>query len=246
MKRLILTLTALAGLAIGASAQIQMVSQLPTVIDKPGNYLLDPAAVVDPVYSNVALIQITGNNVNLDLNGLTIECSGQGLVIGGIPYSGQSYTTNHVSVKNGTFDGMGPAPTATGLAISNGCDNVSVTEVSFTGGWGSNFDWGAYTTLKNDSFSAILQLYSLGPFETGITAGHGQYNNLSLSAPVGTWALNSFEPAGFGFVAPFNDFKNITVLSGIVNLSAGDTYQHFFYQPPTQVIGGTNVQPGKH
>jgi hypothetical protein len=246
MKRLILTLTTLAGLAIGASAATQMITSLPKVIDQPGDYLLDPSAVTQPVYSAAnGAIQITTSNVNLDLNGLTIECVGQGLCVGNSP-GNSNLQVNHVSVKNGTVDGAMQPPSPTtgyyfGLVIGVGSDHVSVAEVSFTGNFAASYDYGSYTSLKNCTFQAYLQIYPYPPFAIGINPGHSDYKNLTVSAASGSPALLSFDSM---YTAPFNDFKNITVLSGDVQLSAGDTYQHFFLGSSATFTGGINVQPG--
>jgi hypothetical protein len=57
-------------------------------------------------------------------------------------------------------------------------------------------------------------------------------------------SLVSIDPNYAGFTAPLNNFKNITVLAGNVQLSPGDTYQHFFTTGSTQIVWGINVQPG--
>jgi hypothetical protein len=247
MKKLILTLTALSGLAIGAlaaSGPPVMIPQLPFTIDVPGDYILDPSAVANPVYSaSDGVIQITASNVNLNLNDLTIECTGQGIVVGDNPDNPKGIRVDHVSIKNGTVDET-VQQTSRGLVIGAGSDHVSVAEVAFTGGFGYNADYGAYTSLKNCTFQALLNIYSQGNFAPGVTPGHSTYQNLTVAmswfpAWTGT-ALSSVGPDS----APFNDFKNITVLSGNVQLNSGDTYQHFFTTGTTQILGGTNVQPG--
>jgi hypothetical protein len=103
-----------------------MITSLPATISAPGDYLLDPAAVTAPVFDNQnGVIYITASNVNLDLNGLTIEAPGDGIQVGA--------NLNHVSITNGTVDGGTAGLLYFGLIIGAGCDHVSVSEVAFTG-----------------------------------------------------------------------------------------------------------------
>ena len=77
MKKSILILTALTGIVTGAFAggPPTPITQLPALIDQPGKYVLDPSAVAQPdVYTQQPAIQISASNVDLDLNGLQIDC----------------------------------------------------------------------------------------------------------------------------------------------------------------------------
>jgi hypothetical protein len=219
-----------------------MIISLPTVIDQQGDYQIDPAAVVQPVYGT-PIIQITASNVNLDLNGQTIECLGSALEIGGYEGANPDIVVDHVSVKNGTFDGMMPANNSQGAYFGleiGGCSSyVSVSEVSFTGNFGYNQDYGSYSTLANCTFMGNFFTYPYGYKDPG----HNSYQNDTFSygwQAYGPLALYSYNPAPS---AP-NDFKNITVLADNIQLRPNDTYQHFFYQLPTTILGGINVQPG--
>ena len=80
MKKLILTLTALTAFVGGAFAAPTVINSLPATIIASGDYILDPNAAAQPVPYGYP-IAIYAGNVNLDLNGATIN-TGAGMVIG--------------------------------------------------------------------------------------------------------------------------------------------------------------------
>ena len=233
MKRLILTLTALTAFVGGAFAAPYVITSLPALITKSGDYILDPNAAATPVTSGYPISIFIGN-VNLDLNGATIN-TGAGMIIGNAWYGGAP--VDHVTVKNGTFNciaqgnNSGANPTA-GVWIQ-GASYVSLLNLDFDGSFNYSVDAGDHDSIKNCNFESPLYAY----FST-----NGDYENLVVAKQPNVWCL--FGEFSLVSSPGGNNFKNIRVLSSNVQLSATDTYQHFFFQPSTQILGGQNLQPG--
>jgi hypothetical protein len=235
MKRLILTLTALTAFASGAFAEPTVILSLPATITAPGNYILAPDATAQPVVYGYPIAIFVGN-VNLDLNGATIDTT-YGMVIGNA-FGGNS-PVDHVTVKNGTFNGItlgvnGGGDAHAGVWIA-GASYVSLLNLNFDGYFNGNCDQGSNDSIKNCNFESPLAIY----------ADHGTYENLVVAKQPTIWSNIGNQDQSLFSAGNSNSFKNIRVLSGNVQLNGSDTYQHFFSQLPSTVNGGTNLQPGK-
>jgi len=235
MKRLILTLTGAFALASGAFAAPTVITSLPATIIASGDYILDPNATAQPVVYGYP-IAIYAGNVNLDLNGATIDTT-YGMVIG-TAFGGTS--VDHVTVKNGTFNGVFQGTVTdgsnahTGVWIA-GASYVSLLNLNFDGNFNGNFDQGSYDSIKNCNFESPLAIYN---------ADHGSYENLVVAKQPAVWSNLGNQDQSLFCTGDSNNFKNIRVLSGNVQLNGNTTYQHFFFQPPSTVNGGMNLQPG--
>jgi hypothetical protein len=248
MKKLSLILTGAFALASGAFAtEPVVIDQLPINIDAPGDYHLQLPPDAPPI-EGIA-IWITSGDVNLDLNGNTIDC------VWGIRIEPSTHLSN-ISIKNGTFnyfDFNGTYKSVVGGAVYMGieiynADHVSLENVNFNGAFGYNADWGHSDSFKNCGFESPLAIGQLG----GDSLGHNSYENLTVSdnayGDSGNNAINdnSTENRAIYSQGYSNSFKNVRVLSGNVYLTGlKDTYDHFFVKAPSTVIGGTNLKPGK-
>jgi hypothetical protein len=228
MKKSILILTALTGIVTGAFAggPPTPITQLPALIDQPGKYVLDPSAVAQPdVYTQQPAIQISASNVDLDLNGLQIDC------FWGIQVGIGATVVDHVSVSNGTINGNVPNGNFSGLTISGGCTYVSIFNVDTTGSFGAVVEWGNTNSWKNCTFQCPLLIW-------GNSAVGDSYEHITVTqfnGPDGSLSGLALLDQSLG--KP-NDFKNLTVISGNVNFKPTDTYKNLFKSSTTQVIGG--------
>jgi hypothetical protein len=238
MKKLILTLTVLSGLAIGApAAPPMMIPSLPFEIDLPGHYILDPSAVAQP-YGNPysPAIRIMASNVDLDLNELQIDSVwNSGVVVGdGNPAN----AFDHISITNGTVNATAPNPNQ-GLNVSGSF--VSVQNVTVTGPFAAGAtDYGSNDSWKNCIFQEPLLVMPANP-NTGLNS----YQNVTVTK----YPVNGPFPGRFMYTAEDalesagsakgSNFKNVTVLEGNVTLSPLDTYKNFFGKQPPTITGGT-------
>jgi hypothetical protein len=113
---------------------------------------------------------ISSSDVNLDLNGNTIDCWW------GIWIEPAAHVS-HISIKNGTFnvtkESVFGRAVYCGIEIFN-ADHVSVENVNFNGAFGFNADWGYNDSIKNCGFESPLAIDTAG-------AGHNTYENLTAS-----------------------------------------------------------------
>jgi hypothetical protein len=223
---------ALAMTATGAFAEPIVIDSLPWNISEAGDYHLQLPPDVAPVTGYANAIYITGSNVNLDLNGNTIDCQ-QGIIV----YNG----VNHVSIKNGTFNCTeiaAPGVPDPALRIDPGCSFITVENVNFNGGFGYSPVYGNHVSLKNCNFESPVS-FNVDP------VGHNTCENLTVAR--GDAVYNPIGNPDYSLYSagPSNSFKNIRVLSGTVQLSGTDTYDHFFFKAPSTLNGGTNLKPGK-
>ena len=213
-----------------------MINSLPYTITKPGDYILSPGAAAQSLYG-VWPIAIYASNVTLDLTGQTIDTQ-YGLLIGN-GVTGVGNPVDHVSVKNGTFNGN-TASTSGGAAYAGvqiyGASFVSLLNVDFNGLFSYNADGGSDDSIKNCNFESPLAIWA--------DAKRGDYENLVVAKQPNIFSYMGNQDQSLYSSGNGNSFKNIRVLSGNVQLGAADTYQHFFFQPPSTVSGGTNLQPG--
>jgi hypothetical protein len=218
---------ALAMTASGALATqgITNITSLPAVISQPGNYALhfsngrsDVTVFGAPDYNNPgaapAAIQITASNVTLDLSGLTIHCTGNGILVGAVPGS-TAPAVDSVMITNGAVDGKVQLPYY-GLVIGYGSTHVTVSKVNFTGLFGYNADYGAHSTLSFCNFSGALSIASQG----AAIPGYNHYENLTLTI---NWASQANPIALWDLLGGPNSFSLISVTKGNVQLLPSDT-----------------------
>ena len=212
-----------------------MINSLPYTITKSGDYILSPGAAAQSLFGAWP-IAIYASNVTLDLTGQTIDTQ-YGLLIGN-GVTGVGGPVDHVTVKNGTFNGNTPS-TGGGAAYAGvqiyGACFVSLLNVDFNGLFSYSADGGSNDSIKNCNFESPLAIWA--------DAKQGDYENLVV-AKSSTWSGIGNQDQSLYSSGNSNTFKNIRVLSGNVQLGAADTYQHFFFQPPSTVNGGINLQPG--
>jgi len=232
-KNILGVAVALAMTASGTFAAPVMISQLPYQITVSGDYILDPAAVAQPVSTGIA-IQITASDVNLELSGQQIDCQAgvYGIVVGSYPYANTN--VNHVSINNGTVNAVNQDPVV-GLLIGAYSSHVSIQGLDVTGNFYGSLDFGNNTSLKNCTFQSPLAILpNPGP-------GNSTYEHLTVTTNPYSSGLNAgspYEKVALLSLGYNNSFKNITVVAGDVQLSATDTYKNFFVQPTTQVFRG--------
>jgi hypothetical protein len=241
---------ALAITASGAFAATSIpITQLPATISAAGNYVLQlpagaPGTTAQSAIYGLPAIWITASDVNLDLGSQTIECSGDGILVG--PQPGVAApVVDHVTITNGTvdstFDGKSTAYYY-GLIVGYGSYRVSVTGVSFTGGFGYNADYGAFTSLTSCTFSAPLNIGSQGYQNPG----HGTYSNLTVSSNFWSviWTAPYADSALAVTLGGNNHFTNITVVAGDgvagnIELSPTDLYKNVTLPANSTITGGT-------
>jgi hypothetical protein len=212
---------ALAMTASGAFATsgVTNITSLPAVISQSGSYALHfsngNSDVV--VYGMPAAIQITASNVTLDLSGITVHTSANGILVGTVD---SISSVNHVIIKNGAMDGKTQAPYY-GLTIGPGCSDISVTGVAFTGLFGFNTDDGAHTSLTNCTFLSPISINSQGITPPGLST----YTNVMVSSNwlAATWPAPFTNAALVDNLGGNNTFVNVLVPQGNVILLPTDS-----------------------
>jgi hypothetical protein len=92
------------------------------VINTPGNYILIDHITYNPDSTNTAAITIASNNVNLDLNGHTID---QGNSVAGTHGVEVSTNLSNIQIRNGTIRDIQDA----GISINDGCSDLLISDV---------------------------------------------------------------------------------------------------------------------
>jgi hypothetical protein len=228
---------ALAITASGAFADpgVTNITTLPAVISQPGSYAVHfnngNAGVV--VYGMPAVIQITASDVTLDLKGLTIHTSANGILVGAV----DTVTNVHnVTITSGAMDGKTQAPYY-GLTIGPGCSNVTVSNVAFTGSFGFNTDDGANSIITGCTFLSPISINS-----QGVTPpGYSQYSNDQISSNwlAATWPAPYTNAALVDNLGGNNKFTNVVIPKGNVILLPTDTNAGII-TPQGTVTGGHN------
>lgn len=123
-----------------SNGTVTMISTLPVVISKSGNYMLagDLSATSSPA------ISITANQVTLDMNGRSLTASGAAASTGGI---GISVTSQEVVIENGDIESFGLA----GVLLNN-------TNTSATPAGGSNTKVVLRDLLMNNNLFGVFSI----------------------------------------------------------------------------------------
>jgi hypothetical protein len=229
---------ALAMTASGAFATqgVTNITSLPAVISQPGHYALHFSSGSSDVvvYGMPAAIQITASDVTLDLSGITVHCSANGILVGPVPGS-TTPVVHNVTIQNGAMDGKTQAPYF-GLTIGYGCSNVTVSGVAFTGLFGFNTDDGANSTITSCTFLSPLSINS-----QGITPpGNSSYTNVTISSNwlAATWPAPYTNSALADNLGGNNTFTNVVVIKGNVQLLQTDHNAGIIVAQGYSVTGG--------
>jgi hypothetical protein len=226
---------ALAMTATGAFATqgVINITSLPAVLDQPNaTYQLHFSNGNSDVvtYGDPAVIWVKASGVTLDLNGITVHCAGNGILIGPKP-NDVTPIVNHVTIKNGAIDGkQQQAFSYFGFVIGVSSTNVTLDHVNFTGTFGYNADYGATDTVSNATIMGMFNPGSQGylptlpvTLDSSFQAGWGTYLNLILADnPASPWAGTALFVTVPQTRAGVNTFSNINVLRGNVQLAPGD------------------------
>lgn len=213
-----------------ADVKLLKASSFPLVVSAPGSYRLkrnlDMNVSSQPNLQNLNAVEITTDNVTLDLNGYTVSgpcpsqpCAGTGI---GITAAGTSIT-----VMNGNVEGMPQA----GISLNNGTvERVNARR----NGSGIEVNSGrvhACSAAANDAFGIVL---SEGVLTSNYTTGNG---DSGIDAQGGAVVVT-------GNVATFNDGFGIDVSLGVVSGNATDNNNADNIQAGLAIVSGNTATNG--
>jgi hypothetical protein len=170
----------------------------PVTISQRGSYRLGSNLFIND--ANTTAIQITADNVTLDLNGFTIfgpnVCTGTGAGItcnANGPGRGIDTTHSNVTIINGTITGMGNAGVVTGVdsrienvrAIGNGGDGLHPDGRSLV-----------RNCLSTNNFESGISALGVGNAITGNTTDNNAYFGIQTGCPSNVIANTSTENGG--------------------------------------------------
>jgi hypothetical protein len=177
----------------------------PYVISQPGSYKLSGNLVVK---GDTDGIDITANNVSLDLNGFTISgpdiCSGSPPTCTGVAGSGVYSNSNNVAVRNGSVTGF-----YIGVRVDGG-PQVIVEEISASG----NFDAGISATsgVVRRNTASNNGLYGIVAMSSVVTENVANLNN--------GFGINAYDSVVLQNVANSNTSYGVAATRSIVGSNA--------------------------
>lgn len=129
-----LTSTLTVGAAIAPSialASPTVISSLPTVINSPGQYVLNSNHSMN--LSSGAAIRVLANDVTIDLQGYSISNSAAGVSTAAVGVYAENQS--HVTVRNGTLEGFHSGAMLQGNIVGYGCiaEDLTITNCTASG-----------------------------------------------------------------------------------------------------------------